>query len=193
MSAAHRDWFMLRTRPGFETVAARWIEQVMGGVAYTPVARQAPRSAGGVVAIEAANPIVGWLLARFDAVPDWRLLDECVTATPRLFMVWSGERVVDDQGRKEPVYAPWMMRAADVEALQEREAAGAFDWRPEDDLSARLIGTFIRLSVGPFAGKRARVNRVVDDTCHCGLKMLGRWVNISVQLDLAISGSPLFR
>jgi hypothetical protein len=189
------DWYMLRTRPGFETVACRWVEGVMGGVAYSPISRHAPRPAmGGSVVVEASGALTGWVLARFESMPDWRLLEGCETASPRLFMVFSHEIVIDHEtGRKEAVYAPWMMRAADVEALQAREAAGGFDWQPEVTLAEKLVGTWIRLQSGPFMGKRARVRHVADDTCHCGIRMLGKWVNLSVQLEHAIAGSPLFR
>lgn len=156
-----------------------WLRALMEAEdAYTPT-RTIERSDGTPCGSVPCLP--GYVFVRFPEPPDWSMLDQCVTAQPKLFKIFSHEMAIN--GVRVAIYVPFLVKDADICELKAREEKGALS--PATAIIPTLLNKRVRVPHGPFMGHVAKVKGINDGVAKLRLKssILGKTVYLSIPLE----------
>lgn len=167
------DWYILKSMSMREPHCMDWAVHMMGALAaWTPQrsiahpdcshVHNGPTHDPVATCAVCGRPILqspylpGYIFVRFNIIPDWSQLDDCVSSAPKLFKVFSHEE--DINGLKVPIFVPFLVKNEEISELKVRVKTGTL--APSVPILPSLIGKRIRIPHGHFMGHVAKVKSI---------------------------------
>lgn len=169
------DWYIIKSMSMREAHCIEWLRALMEARdAYTPTRPVANDS-------RRVPCLPGYVFVRFPEPPDWSMLDQCVTAQPKLFKIFSHEMAIN--GQIVSIYVPFLVKDADICELKAREQSGTLSTAAP--IIPTLLNKRVRVPHGPFMGHVAKVKAISDGVAKLRLKssILGKPIYLSIPLE----------